>query len=58
MIPFNGALNVMVSFYLAFRVALRAHNVSGVDRTRLYHALRKRLAQAPGSFFLPPRTGV
>ena len=58
MIPFNGALNVMVSFYLAFRVALRAHNVSGVHRTRLYHALRKRLAQAPGSFFLPPRTGV
>ncbi len=55
MIPFNGALNVLVSFYLAFRVALRAHNVSGVDRSRIYRALRARLAHAPLSFFLPPR---
>jgi len=55
MIPFNGALNVLVSFYLAFRVALRAHNVSGVDRTRIYRALRARLVHAPLSFFLPPR---
>ena len=55
MIPFNGALNVLVSFYLAFRVALRAHNVSGVDRARIYRALRARLAHAPLSFFLPRR---
>ncbi len=55
MIPFNGALNVLVSFYLAFRVALRAHNVSGVDRARIYRALRARLARAPLGFFLPPR---
>ena len=55
LIPFNGALNVLVSFYLAFRVALRAHNVSGVDRTRIYRALRARLRRAPASFFLPPR---
>jgi len=58
MIPFNGALNVLVSFYLAFRVALRAHNVSGVDRLRIYRALRARLARAPLSFFLPQRQGV
>ncbi|AVP56482.1 site-specific recombinase [Pulveribacter suum] len=58
MIPFNGALNVLVSFYLAFRVALRAHNVSGVDRSRIYRALRVRLARAPLSFFLPSRSAV
>jgi len=58
LIPFNGALNVLVSFYLAFRVALRAHNVSGVDRSRIYRALRARLARAPLSFFVPSRQGV
>uniref|UniRef100_UPI0028AD1D17 site-specific recombinase n=1 Tax=Pulveribacter sp. TaxID=2678893 RepID=UPI0028AD1D17 len=58
MIPFNGALNVLVSFYLAFRVALRAHNVSGVDRSRIYRALRSRLVRAPLSFFLPSRSAV
>jgi len=54
-IPFNGALNVLVSFYCAFRVALRAHNVGSVDRTRIARALRKRLRQHPRDFFLPPR---
>lgn len=53
MIPLNGALNVGVSFYLAFRLALRAHNVSGVERGRIYQALRQRLRQQPLSFFLP-----
>ena len=58
MIPFNGALNVMVSFYLAFRVALRAHNVGSVDRKRIYRAVRRRLAHKPLSFFLPARASV
>ena len=53
MLPFNGALNVAVSFYLAFRVALRAHNVSGVDRTRIYKAIRRRFFTDPLSFFAP-----
>lgn len=53
MLPFNGALNVIVSFLLAFRLALRAHNVSGVDRSRVYRAIRARLRQAPLSFFRP-----
>ena len=53
MVPFNGALNVGVSFYLAFRLALRAHNASGVERGRIYQALRQRLRQRPLSFFLP-----
>lgn len=53
MLPFNGALNVIVSFLLAFRLAVRAHNVSGVDRTRIYGAILRRLRHAPMSFFRP-----
>ena len=53
MLPFNAALNVGVSFYLAFRVALRAHNVSGVDRSRIYKAIRQRFWRKPLSFFSP-----
>ncbi|MBX9816417.1 MAG: site-specific recombinase [Burkholderiaceae bacterium] len=54
-IPFIGMLNVGVSFYLAFRVALQAHNVSGVGRSRIQGAVWARLRQAPGSFFWPAR---
>src|SRR3989344_5948289 len=46
-LPFLGALNVSVSFYLAFSLALRAQNVSGVDRSRIYAAIRVRLRSAP-----------
>lgn len=53
MLPLNAALNVGVSFYLAFRVALRAHNVSGVDRARIYAAIRRRMWRSPLSFFWP-----
>ena len=58
MVPFNGALNVLVSFYLAFRLALRAHNVGSVDRARIYRALLARWRSAPLGFFLPPRRTV
>ncbi|MDF1481078.1 site-specific recombinase [Extensimonas sp. H3M7-6] len=54
-LPLIGALNVGVSFYLAFRVALRARNVTGVERARIYAALRARWRHAPLSFFLPQR---
>ncbi|AVS64908.1 recombinase [Paracidovorax avenae] len=54
-LPFIGALNVTVSFYLAFRLALRAHNVTRVDRARLTAALRGRLRHAPLQFFVPRR---
>lgn len=54
-LPFLGALNVSVSFYLAFSLALRAQNVSGVDRSRIYAAIRARLRTAPLSFFIPTR---
>ena len=55
MVPLNGAINVGVSFYLAFQLALRAHNVSGVQRAQLYAAIRQRLRQQPWSFLWPSR---
>lgn len=59
-IPFIALCNVGVSFYLAFRVALQAHNVSVIDRTRISRAIFARFKQSPGSFFWPakePSTG-
>jgi site-specific recombinase len=53
MLPFNGAINVLVSFYLAFRMALRAQNITGVERSRIYAAIRHRLRTRPLSFFKP-----
>jgi site-specific recombinase len=51
-----GPLNLGVSFYCAFRLALAAHNVTGLDRKRIRRAIGQRLRTAPRSFFLPPRT--
>ena len=56
-IPLIGVLNVGVSFYLAFRVALRAHSVSRADRKQIYHAVSQRLRHAPLGFFVPAREG-
>jgi site-specific recombinase len=56
-IPLIGVLNVGVSFYLAFRVALRAHSVSRQGRKQIYRAVRHRLRLAPMSFFVPAREG-
>lgn len=52
----TGALNVGVSFYFAFLLALRAHNVSGVDRSRIYQAIRHRVRTRLRSFFWPVST--
>ena len=52
-IPLIGALNLGVSFYCAFRLALQAHNVSGIDRARIRRAIWARLYNDPRSFFLP-----
>ena len=49
----TGMLNVGVSFYMAFLLALRAHNVVGVQRSAIYAALRQRLRTRLRSFFLP-----
>jgi len=52
-IPVIGAANLGVSFYLAFRVALRAHNVTGVARHQVSAAIGQRWRQAPLSFLWP-----
>lgn len=52
-IPLIGALNLSVSFYCAFRLALQAHNVSGIDRARISRAIWARWRSAPSSFFVP-----
>lgn len=50
-----GPLNLAVSFYLAFRLALKAQAISDVNRQRINAAIRLRLRRAPLSFLLPPR---
>lgn len=54
-IAVTGVLNLGVSFYLAFKVALRSRQVRVKDRGRIAAALRARLRSAPGSFLWPPR---
>ena len=49
----TGLLNVGVSFYLALRLALRAHNVSGYDRKRISQSIGLRLRKRLRSFFWP-----
>ena len=55
-IALTGVLNVGVSFYLAFLLALKAHNVSGVDRGRIYRAIRHRARTRLLSFLWPVRS--
>jgi site-specific recombinase len=57
-IVLTAVLNVGVSFYLAFRLALRAHNIGGIDRSRIRTAIRARWRHAPLSFFLPARETI
>ena len=52
-IPLIGALNLGVSFYCAFRLALQAHNVSRLDRARIREAIWSRCRRRPRSFFVP-----
>lgn len=54
-IAITGVLNVAVSFWFAFGLALRARSIRLVDRSRLHAALRARLRQRPLSFLVPPR---
>jgi site-specific recombinase len=54
-IPITAALNLGVSFVLAFRVALRSRGIRLADRSRIYRAVRSRLWRQPLSFVLPPR---
>lgn len=52
-IPLIGALNLIVSFYCAFRLALQAHSVSKLDRARIRAAIWVRWRKHPLSFFIP-----
>ena len=52
-IPVIGALNLGVSFYLAFQLALRAHNVTGVARAQISGVIGRRWREAPWRFFWP-----
>ena len=54
-IPVIGALNLGVSFFLAFKVALRSRGIRLVDRSRIYRAIRHRFSHRPASFIVPPR---
>ena len=50
-----GVLNLGVSFYLAFKVALRSRGIQLADRARVRSAIWQRLRSQPRSFFLPPK---
>ena len=56
-IPLIGALNLGVSFTLAFRVALASRALRVRERGRIYRAIRSRFTRAPLSFFWPPADG-
>ena len=51
----TGVLNLGVSFWLAFKVALRSRGVRVQDRARIGRAIRRRLLSEPMSFLRPPQ---
>jgi len=57
-IAVNGVLNVGVSFYLAYRLALRARGIQVKERRAIYSSLARRLLRRPWTFLLPPRQAV
>ena len=57
-IPVIGALNLGVSFWLAYTVALRSRGIAVRQRATLVAAIRRRMWRAPLSFLLPPRDGA
>lgn len=50
-----GPVNLGVSFYLAFRLALQAQNISAVNRQLIRAAIQRRIRAAPLSFLWPPK---
>jgi len=52
-IAVTAALNLSVSFFMAFRVALRSRGIRLADRSRIYRAIRARLRHRPLSFVWP-----
>lgn len=57
-IPLTGLLNIAVSFYCAFRVALSAHNINNIDRARIRFAVWQRFKARPLDYFLPTRNSL
>ncbi len=51
----TGALNLAVSFALAFKVALRSRGIRTAGRDRLYAAIRRRMWREPRTFVLPEK---
>jgi site-specific recombinase len=51
----TGLLNLAVSFFLAFGVALSSRGIRLDDRSRIHRAIRSRLRHRPMSFLLPVR---
>ena len=54
-IVLTGLLNVGVSFYLAFRLALRARGLHLRERAHLAAAIRRRILRQPLSLLVPGR---
>lgn len=52
-IPVMGFLNLAVSFYLAFRVALAANTINRNNRKRIRNAIWSRWINAPWTFLWP-----
>jgi site-specific recombinase len=50
-----GVINVLVSFSLAFNMALRSRDLPSLDRSRLYAAVRHRLRSNFKSAIFPPK---
>jgi site-specific recombinase len=50
-----GLFNVLVSFSLAFNMALRSRDLPTLDRRRLYEAVRRRIKTDFKSLLLPPK---
>jgi site-specific recombinase len=50
----TGFLNLSISFFLAFRLALRSRGIKLNDRSRIYRAIGRRLLTKPLSFIRPP----
>ena len=57
-IAVNGVLNVGVSFYLAYRLALRARGIHVKERRAIYASIARRLLRRPWTFILPPRSAA
>ncbi|MFM9916295.1 MAG: site-specific recombinase [Rhizobacter sp.] len=54
-IAVTGLLNLTVSFFLAFKVAIRSRGIRLADRSRIRKAIFRRVRSHPVSFVLPPK---